>query len=158
MLKKLQLFAVVLVGFWASAANAADTGVMVEDPWVREAPPAAPALGAFMVLHNHTAKPMVLVGAECELAGEVQLHRTIMEGGMARMVRQESIEIPANGKLEFKPGDYHLMLMKPKRVLKVGEKVEVTLKFKDGSRLQATFEVRAGTAMGNHQHSMHHGH
>jgi len=29
-------------------------GVMVEDPWIRAAPPNAPALAAFMVLNNHS--------------------------------------------------------------------------------------------------------
>lgn len=158
MTKMWRLMAGLLAGLYVSLAAAADMGVMVEGPWVREAPPSAPALGAFMVLHNHGAKPLVLVGAECEVAAEVQLHRTVMEGGMARMIRQESIEIPANGSLEFKPGDYHLMLMKPKRALKAGERVEITLKFKDGSSQAATFEVRAGMGMAMDGHQHHHGH
>jgi Uncharacterized protein conserved in bacteria len=157
MMKNLRVMAVVLAGLYASVAGAA--GVMVENPWVREAPPTAAALGAFMVLHNQTAKSLVLVGAHSAVAAEVQLHRTVVEGGMAKMLHQHNIEIPANGKLEFKPGDYHLMLMQPARVLKAGEKVEITLKFKDGSSLPATFEVRAGMGMAmDHGKMMHHGH
>lgn len=156
MMKMFRVMAVLLAGWHASLAVAA--GAMVENPWVREAPPTAAALGAFMVLHNHTTKPLVLVGAECAAAGEVQLHRTVMEGGMARMVHQPSITIPANGKLEFKPGDYHLMLMKLKQMLKVGEAVEITLKFQDGSTLPASFEVRTGMGMAMEHGNMHQGH
>jgi hypothetical protein len=156
MVKVVRVMAMMVAGLYASWAAAA--GVVVESPWVREAPPTAAALGAFMVLHNQTAQPLVLVGAESAVAAEVQLHRTVMEAGMARMVHQPSIEIPANGQLEFKPGDYHLMLMNPKRVLKAGEQVEITLHFKDGDSVPATFEVRTGMGMTMGHGNMHHGH
>lgn len=156
MVKMVRMMVLTLAGMYASLASAA--GAMVDNPWIREAPPMAPALGAFMVLHNHAAEPLVLVGADSAVAAEVQLHRTVMEGGMARMVHQPSIEIPAHGSLEFKPGDYHLMLMQPKRALKAGEKVEITLKFKNGSTLPATFEVRAGMGMPMNDGKMMHHH
>jgi len=144
MMKMVKLLMVSVAALWTVAATAAGMGVMVENPWVREAPPTAAALGGFMVLKNHTDKPLVLVGASSPAAEEVMLHRSIMEGGMMKMVHQEMIEIPAKGQLEFKPGDYHLMLMKPKKVFKAGDKIEITLKFKDGITLPATFEVRTG--------------
>lgn len=156
MVKMMRMLGLLAAGLYVTVAGA--SGAMVENPWVREAPPMAPALGAFMVLHNHGAAPLVLVGAECAVAAEVQLHRTVMDGGMARMVHQPSIEIPAHGQLEFKPGDYHLMLMQPKRVLKAGEKVDITLKFKDGSSVPASFEVRAGMGMPMDDGKMMHHH
>lgn len=155
-MKVLRVLAVLCAGLYVSLANAA--GAMVENPWVREAPPTAAALGAFMVLHNHGGQPLVLVGAETAVAAEVQLHRTVMEGGMAKMLHQPGIEIPAKGSVEFKPGDYHLMLMKPKQALKAGDRVEITLKFKDGSTLPASFEVRAGMGMAMDHGKMQHGH
>lgn len=158
MLKMFRLVMVLFAASYTALAGAADMGAMVMHPWVREAPPTAAALGAFMVLQNHGAKPLVLVGAESAAAGEVQLHRTVMADGMAKMIRQNSIEIPAGGQVEFKPGDYHLMLMKPKQVLKAGDKVGITLKFKDGSSLPATFEVRAGMVMPMNHGNMHSGH
>ncbi len=145
-MKKLmmQLVLSAAIGVWSTLAAAAGMGVMVENPWVREAPPTAMALGGFMVLHNQSDKAVVLVGATSPVAGEVQLHRTVMEGGMAKMVRQDAIEIPAGGAVTFQPGSFHLMLMQPKRAVKAGDKVEITLQFKDGSTMPATFEVRAG--------------
>lgn len=155
-MKILRVLAVLYAGLYVSLANA--TGAMVENPWVREAPPTAAALGAFMVLHNHGSQALVLVGAESAAAAEVQLHRTVMEGGMAKMLHQHSIEIPANGSVEFKPGDYHLMLIKPKQALKAGDRVEITLKFKDGSSLPASFEVRPAMGMAMDHGKMQHDH
>ena len=79
-----------------------------------------------------------------------------MEGGMAKMVHQQMIEIPANGSLTFEPNGYHLMLMKPKQQLKAGDKVDITLEFKNGDTMVVTHEVRAD--MGGMDHSgMDHG-
>lgn len=162
MVKMFKTWLVVVAALWSVHAVAAGMDVTVEHPWVREAPPTAAALGGFMVLKNNTDKPLVLVGASSPDTAEVMLHRSIMEGGMMKMVHQKSIEIPAKGQLEFKPGDYHLMLMKPKKAFKAGDKIEITLKFEDGSTLPATFEVRAGMGggmkhgsdMGNMKHGM----
>lgn len=144
------------------AGNALAAGLMIEDPWIREAPPTAQALGGFMVVHNHADKARVLVAAESPQFGSVMLHRTVMADGMAKMIHQPQIEIPAGGSLAFEPGSYHLMLMKPKAALSAGDKVPVTVKFADGETMDITFVVRAGAGMGmNHGNmggSMHMGH
>jgi len=158
MAKILKVLVLAAAGLYSALTAAGGmTGVMVANPWVREAPPTAAALGGFMVLMNHTNKPAVLMGATSPAAEEVQLHRSVMEGGMMKMLHQHMIEIPANGQVEFKPGDYHLMLMKPKQVLKAGDKIEITLQFKDGTSLPATFEVRSGMGM-DMGHGMQHNH
>ncbi len=142
----------LLFGSMLSAAE-----LHVEAPWIREAPPNAMALGGFMVLHNRSAEEVKLVAATSPAFDSVQLHRTVAENGMARMVHQESIAVPAHGETVFKPGDYHLMLMQPKQPLKAGERVEVTLMFDNGSRQTVTFPVQAGAmAMPMDHGSMHH--
>ena len=152
-MKKL-LQAVIAVGFMLSAtAHAAE--LMVKDRWIREAPPTASALAGYMVIHNGSDKERVLVGAESPLFGNVMLHRTVMEEGMAKMVHQPSITIPAGGSLTFAPNGYHLMLMKPKTSLKAGDKVEITLKFKDGTTLPLSYEVRSGEGMPKMEHGGH---
>lgn len=146
--------AVMVVGIVLStAAYAAD--LMVKDRWIREAPPTAAALAGYMVIENGGDSDRVLVGAESPLFASVMLHRTIMEEGMAKMIHQRSISIPAGGSLTFEPNGYHLMLMKPKKQLKAGDKVEITLKFKDGTTLPLSFEVRSGKGMPKMEHGGH---
>jgi copper(I)-binding protein len=130
--------------------------LMVEDPWVREGPPTAPALGAFMVLMNHSDQAMDLVGASSDVCDRVEIHRTVMDGKMARMIKQDKITIPANGKAVLKPGDYHIMLIRPHKAYKAGEKIDITLIMADGSKIPVSAEVRK--AMGGmmmHNHGMH---
>jgi copper(I)-binding protein len=136
---------------WAGIASAA--GFMVKDAWVREAPPNAMALGAFATLHNGSDKARTLVAARSAVANKVELHKTIMEDNLAKMVPQEKVEIAAGSEVMLQPGGLHIMLIGPKQALKAGDKVEVVLEFADGVTLPVSFEVRKGQGM-----AMHHGH
>jgi len=138
-----QALAMLVMGMWFSVAQAVGA-VMVDNAWIREAPPGATALAGYMTVMNKGEAPRVLVGASSPAFGMVMLHRTVMEDGMAKMVHQESITIPAGGSVTFEPNSYHLMLMKPKQVLKAGDLVDVTLKFKNGETMTVTHKVKAG--------------
>lgn len=122
----------------ASAADKLD----VIDPWVREAPPNASVIGAFMKLHNPADHAVVVKGVSSPVAGSMQIHRTIMEGGMARMVQQEELIVPAHGEVALQPGGFHLMLFGLQHVPVKGEKVEISLTFADGSVQQVTAVTR----------------
>jgi len=61
-------------------------------------------------------------------------------GGMATMANVDSIDVRPGGTLEFSPGGFHLMCMKP--MLKPGDKVSVTLHFAGGTQVKSDFAVR----------------
>lgn len=145
-----------MIGALMFAGQVPAGGVEIEDPWIREAPPGAPSLAGYMVVRNHSAEARSLVGADSSAFGKVMMHRTVMEGGMARMVHQGRIEIPADGAVAFEPDGYHLMLMKPAKALKAGDRVRITLRFEDGQSMPVTFEVRKDGGMRmEHQHMQH---
>lgn len=154
-----RLMALLAMVLWTTMAQAGGQ-VMADNAWIREAPPGAAAMAGYMTLMNQGDKPAILVGASSPAFAKVMLHRTVMEEGMAKMVHQMQIEIPAHGKVTFEPNDYHLMLMKPKQQLKAGDKVDITLEFKDGKSMVVTHEVRSGMGMehghGAMDHSMMH--
>ncbi len=53
----------------------------------------------------------------------VEVHGTQHENGVARMKHIKSLIIPANSTVELKPGHTHLMLVGPRRDMKVGENI-----------------------------------
>lgn len=129
--------------------------IVVKSAWVREAPPMAKALGGFMVLKNLGGTERYLVSVSASHFDEVMLHRTVMKGDIARMVHQSQVAIPSGGRIEFKPGDYHLMLMRPDRRFTAGEQIDVVLKFKNGEEKHVPYKVLKGMNMGggmNHDH------
>lgn len=67
---------------------------------------------------------------------------TTMGGGMMSMQPVEAIEVPANGSVALEPGGFHIMLLDVKKVLAVGDTIEVTLTFEKAGEVQTTAEVR----------------
>ena len=123
-------------------ALAADGALRVDGPYVRLAPPNAPASAAFMVISNTGSAPRQLLKAQSPVADAVELHDHVNDNGVMKMREVASIEIKAKGLAELKPGGYHIMLIAPRPALKEGDAVPITLSFDDGSRLQIEAPVR----------------
>jgi len=119
-------------------AAAAPT-ITVSDGWMRALPGGLPA-GGYFTLHNPTAKTLTLQSASSPACGVLMLHKSDTMGGMATMANVDSIDVRPGGTLEFSPGGFHLMCMKP--MLKPGDKVSVTLHFAGGTNVRADFAVR----------------
>ena len=128
--------------------------ISVENQWIREAPPGAKALGGFMTLNNHSDKDRYLVAASSPAFAKIELHRTEMVNGLAKMIHQPQVIVPSHGQTLFKPMDYHLMMMKPKQQLTDGDQVPVTLSFKNGDSEQTTFVVKKMAMTGQSMHHM----
>ncbi len=109
----------------------------------------AKALGGYMILKNTGENKRYLVAATAAHFDEVTLHRSVLEGGFARMVHQDEITIPPGGRIEFRPGDYHLMLMRPDQRFVVGDQINITLKFKNGEEISLPYRVLKGMNMGS---------
>ncbi|MBD2858648.1 copper chaperone PCu(A)C [Spongiibacter sp. KMU-158] len=123
---------------WAEQAVPALT---VSEAYVRGMPPTQKVTAAFMTLKNTRSSDVNLVSAYSDAAQTLEFHQHIHNNGMMRMVKQSSIRIPANGELELKPGNYHLMMIGLKRPLKEGESVLLTLVADDGEEIQITAPV-----------------
>lgn len=136
------------------AANAEE--LLVSDPWIRSAPPRAPALGAFMVLENNSDVEVSVVDARSSLqVDRVELHRTVMADGVMKMIPQKSIPVPPNSSTVLKPGSWHVMLIGPKKVPAMGEAVQLTLILGDGTEQVIVATVRQGEKMmDGHSHEM----
>ena len=128
----------------------------VINPWVRSAPPNAPALGVFMTLENHSSTDQSVVAARTTLAVDrVELHRTMMVGEVMKMVPQESIPVASRSATVLKPGSWHVMLTGPETVPQMGDKVQLTLVLADGSEQSFEAVVRHGKMkMEGHSHDM----
>lgn len=144
--------------FVGANTMAADVHLMVMDPWIREAPPNATMLAGYFTIMNHSGKGVELVGAESDAFGKIEMHKTVQEGGVAKMIAQSSVEVAKQATVKFQPGGLHLMLMNPKKPLKAGDKVEITLKLSNGDDLKMTAEVKKGNAMHENDHEHDHEH
>lgn len=124
------------------AAWSAGPSVNASHVWIRQAPPGISVLAGYFLLHDLTDKPLELESVTSPDFASVQMHRSFVKDGQEQMEPVPSVTLPAHGSVEFKPGDYHLMLMQPKRNLFAGDVVTLTLEFSDGSELTLMAPVR----------------
>jgi len=118
----------------------------VQDPYVRLAPPSAPATGAFMVIKNAGDKDVKVVKADNPVSKATELHTHINEGGVMKMRKVEAIDVKAKGEAVLKPGGLHVMLIELKAPMKEGDSVPITLTFDDGSSKTVDAKVVKPTA------------
>ncbi len=137
---RLSLLAAGLLFSSGLLAAAADQ-VAVHQPYVRLAPPNAPASGAFMVIRNNGSSDLKVVKADNPVSRLTELHTHLNEGGVMKMRQVPAIEIKAGGEAVLQPGGLHIMLIDLKTPLKEGDNVPITLTFDDGSSKQIDAKV-----------------
>lgn len=143
------------------AADAQAQAIQVSDAWARRAPMAhadksagsmdkhgkgkmdSHATGAvYATIANTGREADALVSATSDASQTVELHEVKHEGGVMKMRPVPKIAVPAGGKVEMKPGGYHVMLLGLKHDLKPGDKVAVTLKFERGGEVRVDVPVK----------------
>jgi copper(I)-binding protein len=122
----------------AGTAAATPAPISASHGWFRYLMAQIPA-GGFVTLHNHTAKTITLTGVSAASCGMAMLHRSEDNSGTDRMVMVHSIAIPPHGRVQFRPGDYHIMCMQP--TMQVGQTVPVIFHFRDAPDLTVPFKI-----------------
>lgn len=149
----------LLAPWWAALfvtglAQAAET-VEVNDAWIREAPPGAAVLAAYLTIENGGDAERTLVAADSPDFGRIEIHATRIKGGMASMAPLKGLKIAAHGRQTLAPGGTHLMLMQPRRELRAGDRVKLTLGFDGGLRVATEATVRHDEHPADHSHHHH---
>ena len=99
----------------------------------------------YLSISNAGETADVLVAVETPAAAKAEIHTSSTAGGVARMSRLEGgLPIPAKGAAKLEPGGAHVMLLKLKQPLAVGDKVPATLVFKNAGRVKVEFAVERG--------------
>ncbi|MBU6198048.1 MAG: copper chaperone PCu(A)C [Xanthomonadaceae bacterium] len=125
------------------ATNVGAAGhLVVEQAWIRAAPPDAPMLAGYATLKNDGDAPVVVTGASSADFGDVSLHESFSENGVERMRQLGNVSIAPGASVVFTPGGKHFMLMDAKRALKSGDWVKIHISTKSGTGADADFVVR----------------
>jgi copper(I)-binding protein len=148
----LRAFAILTLLAGISPASA-DPDLQISEPWIREAPPAARVLAGYLTLLNTGGSTITVTAISSPDFEGAEIHRTVIEDGVARMLPVNQLEIPASGQLTLEPGGLHLMLFDPQRPLAEGDSATLTIHCGNGSNLTTTAPVIRKTG---EDHSQHH--
>jgi copper(I)-binding protein len=108
---------------------------------VRGTVPAQTSSGAFMTLTSTTDAKVV--SAKSPVAKVVEIHESMMHGGVNHMHEVEAVELPAGKPVSLKPGGHHVMLMGLARPLKPGEVVPIVFTIEEKGGKRSELEVKA---------------
>jgi copper(I)-binding protein len=147
-----------------TSAATAEAGITVEGAWARTSPMMASAGAAYMTLTSSVDDRLSGVAVDAGIAATVELHETVMAGGMAggmtgdtagdtagsmpvttepTMMMQpvEGIDLPAGTAVELKPGGYHIMLLDLVAPLEMGQTFTITLTFEQAGSVEVPVTV-----------------
>ena len=120
----------------------------IDHPWSRATPPGAQVAGGYLTIVNHGSGADRLVSVTSDISAKAEVHEmAVKDGVMTMRPVAGGLEIPAGGKIELKPGGYHLMLMGLKRPAKEGESFPATLTFEKAGSVTVEFQVGAAGGM-----------
>jgi len=155
-LNLIRLTTILLSAALINGAATAQT-VTVADAWVRATVAAQRATGAFLKLTVQGADA-TLIAVTSPVAGVTQIHEMAMSEGVMRM-REVTGGVPlkAGQNFELKPGGYHIMMMDLKQPVKAGDRVLLSLTFKQANGQQTTNQVDVEVRGLNGQAAMPHG-
>ena len=114
----------------------------VMDAWSRSTPPGVTVGVAYFTLKNDTGKSDRLLRITTPVASKVQVHRTEILEGMARMREVAVLHVDAGQTLEFAPNGMHLMLMGLRQPLAEGQAFEIELLFEVAGPRKVKVAVR----------------
>jgi copper(I)-binding protein len=147
-----------LLGSLILSQHAFANDVVVEHGYIRATIPGTNVSSAYMEVNNLTNKNMVLIGATSKVSNRIEIHEHVMNDEMMRMVKRESLTIPANDHVVLQPSGYHLMIFNLVEPLKVDDKVDVTLHFSNKKEVIISLPVQSIKRKKQKESAHHHKH
>ena len=137
----------------AFAQNSATPALVVEQPYAFATPTGAQTGAAYMTIDNKAASADRLTGASSDIADKLQIYEmAVVSGVMDMRELAAGFPIPARGKVELKPGSFHVMLIGLKKPLTSGQTFPLTLTFEKAGNISVTVPVKAMGAMQDSDH------
>jgi len=129
-MRLLILTLLILTSFSATSENQ----LVLENGWVRAAPPMAKTLAGYGELRNDSSQSISIVSMASPFFKRVEAHKTSFVGGMMKMQQLENMQLEPGEVFKFSPGGMHFMLIKPNRAITENLEVPIHLTTESGEK------------------------
>lgn len=141
--KNAQVTAALLIALFCFVMNVSAAPLMVEDAWIKLAPPGATSHAAYVRLINNSKQALSISHISAVGYAQAMLHQTKIVKDKVQMDHLDVLEVPAGVSVTLTPGATHLMLMNPQQPQKINDQVTITLEFSDGTEQKFIAVVQA---------------
>lgn len=137
-------------GLFAHEFKAGDLDI--NHPWSRATPQGAAVAAGYLSVTNNGSTPDRLVSVTAEIAERAEIHEMSVDsaGVMKMQALPDGLDIPAAGKVELKPGSFHIMFLGLKNPVKQGDMFKGTLTFEKAGTVAVEFKAEAMSGQTEH--------
>jgi copper(I)-binding protein len=141
---------------FAGIVRPASSGALsISNVWARATPAGVDVGGAYFTILNRGHQPDTLLSLASPAASMVELHRTTIENGLARMRPAGAVEIAPGQTVTAGPGGLHVMLVGLQRPLVAGSRVPLVLTFRRAGAITVQVDVQPATFTPHAGHAGH---
>ncbi|NIL95404.1 MAG: copper chaperone PCu(A)C [Woeseiaceae bacterium] len=121
------------------ACSDARAPLVASDVTINKPMPGMQMAAGYLTLTNNSPEPITITDVTSPQYGAVEMHETMIEDGISRMIELSEVTIEPSSSVAFEPGGKHLMLMRQK-----GEPDLVTLELHADETVVLTISVAPG--------------
>ena len=154
----------VVAGIPSWAMDSAQQALVIEDAWSPQMPPNVNMAAGYLTVVNISASPVTITSLSSPAYQSVSIHRSLIENGVASMVKVKDLVIKPGQRLKLSPGGLHIMLMHRKSKSFPGDSLPVKLKLDNGNVIDVTLNVLPARVQSSqiervtdHSKHVHHG-
>ena len=142
-LKNLLTVSLLLGGLIVTAVLDADQGVLeVKDGWIRQMPPGARTLAAYMTLTNSGKNEIIIKSMSSNLSELTELHTVSMDNDLMKMRKLPELVIQPGESIELKQGSMHVMLINVTQSVVAGDEVQINFELEGRPAVSVSVPVR----------------
>jgi copper(I)-binding protein len=115
--------------------------LQVSEATIREAPPGITVNAGYARLNNTNSHDITINAVSSDSFESISIHLTQVDGGVAKMIPQAELRVPAGQSIELKPGSYHLMLLNASHMITAGDSIEIIF-HTSGGDVRSEFRIK----------------
>lgn len=124
-------------------SNAQEGDIVVSGEWARPILIAGRPGGAYFHIQNNGDNADKLISVTSSVSPRVEIHEHTMKDGVMKMSQVMALDVPAGGKVELKPGGYHIMIFDTATKYGPGDTIDLKLNFEKAGTIEKTLQVMA---------------
>jgi hypothetical protein len=115
--------------------------IVIKDQWIR---PGAEkmATALYFTLENNGSEADTLYAVKTDIAKMVQIHETYSNGDVMGMRKIGKIIVEPGSSVKLEPGGMHIMVMRLKRDIKIGDEIDFIFYFRNADNISITAEAK----------------
>jgi len=131
-------------------------GLTIDHPWARPTPGGSKIAAVYLKLVNKSDEADTLVSARSSVGTKIEIHETTFVDDIAKMRRLDNgVPVAANKTVALEPSGLHLMVLGLTRSLKVGDRIPLTLTFKNRGEVNVKINIETAPAEKKPAHHHH---